>query len=91
LAPASADPVIVKLNLLNARQVGNAFEDLEALHNTDDPQAVTYRLVQPMRKFHHQREVFVAVRRDSVFGPVIAFEPAAYDGHPATWPLHCRR
>ena len=74
IGASRADPVIVKLNLLNARQVGNAFEDLEALRNTDDPQAVAVTaLVQPMRKFHHQREVFVAVRRDSVFGPVIAF------------------
>ncbi len=69
-----AGPGIAKLNLLNARQVGNAFDDLAAQCRTGDRQAAGVTvLVQTMCKFHHQREVFVAIRRDPVFGPVIGF------------------
>lgn len=69
-----ADPGTVKLNLLNARQVGKGFEDLVAHFHIDNPQAeIVTVLVQSMRRFHHQREVFVAIWRDPVFGPVIAF------------------
>ena len=64
----------VRTNLQNARQVGNAFDDIMERVTAAKPDAkVTGVNIQPMVKFAHQREVLVGIQRDPVFGPVIAF------------------
>lgn len=64
----------VRTNLQNARQVGNAFDDIMERVAAAKPEAkVTGVNIQPMVKFAHQREVLVGIQRDPVFGPVIAF------------------
>jgi acetyltransferase len=64
----------VRLNLKNAQQVGNAFDEM--MHDVAEanPQArIDGVNVQPMLRFEHAREVLVGVSRDPVFGPIIAF------------------
>lgn len=64
----------VRLNLKNALQVGNAFDEM--MHDVADanPHAhIDGVNIQPMFRFEHAREVLVGVSRDPVFGPVIAF------------------
>ncbi len=64
----------VRTNLQNARQVGNAFDDIMERVSAARPGApITGVNIQPMVKFAHQREVLVGIQRDRVFGPVIAF------------------
>ena len=64
----------VRLNLVNVKQVGNAFDDMieEVKRNKPDAHILGVN-IQPMMKFPHQREVLVGLKRDPVFGPVIAF------------------
>lgn len=64
----------VALNLMNARQVGHAFDDMMAHVRAVRPEAKLEGVnVQPMLRFAHQREVLVGLKRDAVFGPVVAF------------------
>jgi acetyltransferase len=64
----------VKLNLINARQVGNAWDDMMEQVAEMRPNArIAGANVQPMLKFAHQRELLVGLKRDPVFGPVLAF------------------
>ncbi|MEQ1518561.1 MAG: GNAT family N-acetyltransferase, partial [Usitatibacteraceae bacterium] len=64
----------VRLNLVNTKQVGNAFDDmLEQVERVFPDAHITGVNIQPMMKFPHQREVLVGLKRDAVFGPVIAF------------------
>ena len=64
----------VKLHLVNSRQVGNAYDDmLEQIAIARPDAHIDGVNVQPMLKFLHQREVLVGLKRDPVFGPVIAF------------------
>ncbi len=64
----------VRLNLVNGRQLGNAFDDMLVQVRAARPDAKILGVnIQPMLKFPHQREVLVGVKRDVVFGPVIAF------------------
>lgn len=64
----------VQLNLLNTRQVGNAFDEmLEQVAQTAPDALIEGVNIQPMLKFAHAREVLVGVSRDLIFGPVIAF------------------
>ncbi len=64
----------VRLNLVNTRQVGNAFD---AMMDDVKEAAPAARIngvnVQPMFKFAHAREVLIGLSRDATFGPVIAF------------------
>jgi acetyltransferase len=64
----------VRTNLQNARQVGNAFDDIMERVAAAMPSAVVEGVnVQPMVKFAFQREVLIGIQRDPIFGPVIAF------------------
>ncbi len=64
----------VRLNLVNSRQVGNAYDEMLEQVRTAKPDArIAGVNIQPMLKFAHQREVLVGIKRDAVFGPVIAF------------------
>lgn len=64
----------VRLNLINARQVGQAFEAMMADISEAAPKArVNGVNVQPMLKFAHAREVLVGISRDATFGATIAF------------------
>ena len=64
----------VRLNLVNTKQVGNAFDDMIEDVTQAQPEARIRGVnIQPMMKFAHQREVLVGLKRDAVFGPVIAF------------------
>lgn len=64
----------VRLNLMNGRQLGNAFDDMLEQVSEARPNARILGVnIQPMLKFAHQREVLVGIKRDAVFGPVIAF------------------
>jgi len=64
----------VRLNLVNTRQVGQAFDDMMEQVKLIKPDAhIAGVNIQPMMKFAHQREVMVGLKRDAVFGPVIAF------------------
>jgi acetyltransferase len=64
----------VRLNLMNSRQVGNAFDDMIEHIGSVQPDAVIDGVnIQPMLKFADAREVLVGLSRDSTFGPVIAF------------------
>ena len=64
----------VRLDLMNVRQVGNAFDEMLEQVAQAAPEAVIEGVnIQPMLKFANSREVLVGVSRDSIFGPVIAF------------------
>ncbi len=64
----------VRLNLVNTRQVGHAFDDMiEQVKRIQPDARIDGVNIQPMMKFSHQREVLVGLKRDAVFGPVIAF------------------
>ena len=64
----------VRLNLNNINQVGQAFDDMmEQVKRVKPDARIDGVNVQPMMKFAHQREVLVGLKRDPVFGPVIAF------------------
>jgi acetyltransferase len=64
----------VRLNLMNSRQVGNAFDDMIEHISNVRPSAVLDGVnIQPMLKFADAREVLVGLSRDAIFGPVIAF------------------
>ena len=64
----------VRLNLVNSRQLGNAYDDMLEQVSAARPDARIIGVnIQPMLKFPHQREVLVGIKRDVVFGPVIAF------------------
>jgi acetyltransferase len=64
----------VRLNLINTKQVGNAFDDMMEHVKRVKPDAHVIGVnIQPMVKFAHQREVMIGLKRDAVFGPVIAF------------------
>lgn len=64
----------VRLNLMNSRQVGNAFDEMIEHISSVRPDAVIAGVnVQPMLKFVDAREVLVGLSRDATFGPVIAF------------------
>ncbi len=64
----------VRLNLTNGRQVANTFDDMLEQVAAARPDAhIAGVNIQPMLKFPHQREVLVGIKRDNVFGPVIAF------------------
>lgn len=64
----------VRLNLMNLRQVSNAFDEMVEHVKQVQPEAVIDGVnIQPMLKFANAREVLVGVSRDPIFGPVIAF------------------
>lgn len=64
----------VRLSLANTKQVGNAFDDMmEQVERVQPAARIVGVNIQPMMKFAHQREVLVGLKRDAVFGPVIAF------------------
>ena len=64
----------VRLNLVNTKQVGHAFDDMMEHVGLIKPEAHIVGVnIQPMMNFAHQREVIVGLKRDAVFGPVIAF------------------
>lgn len=64
----------VRLNLKNAQQVGNAFDEMMQDVKEANPHAhIDGVNIQPMFRFEHAREVLVGVSRDPVFGPIIAF------------------
>ena len=64
----------VRLNLVNTKQVGHAFDDMmEHLERIKPDARIDGVNIQPMMKFAHQREVLVGLKRDVVFGPVVAF------------------
>ena len=64
----------VRLNLVNTKQVGHAFDDMMEQVKRIKPAAKIIGVnIQPMMKFAHQRELLVGLKRDAVFGPVIAF------------------
>ena len=64
----------VRLNLVNSRQLGNAFDDmLEQVRAARPDAAIVGVSIQRMLKFPNQHEVLVGIKRDAVFGPVIAF------------------
>ena len=64
----------VRLNLTSARQVGNAYDDMMEQVGEAQPGArIAGVNIQPMLKFSHQRELLVGLKRDPVFGPVLAF------------------
>ena len=64
----------VRLNLANGRQLANAFDEMLEHVSTVRPGARIVGVnIQPMLKFPNQREVLIGIKRDPVFGPVIAF------------------
>ncbi|MBL0122905.1 MAG: bifunctional acetate--CoA ligase family protein/GNAT family N-acetyltransferase [Betaproteobacteria bacterium] len=64
----------VRLNLVNGRQLGNAFDDMLEQVSAARPESRILGVnIQPMLKFPNQHEVLVGIKRDVVFGPVIAF------------------
>ncbi len=64
----------VHLNLVNTRQVGEAFDAIMAAICDVAPQAKVNGVnVQPMLKFNHAREVLVGISRDATFGSIISF------------------
>ena len=64
----------VRLNLVNSRQLGNAYDDMLVQVSGARPEARIVGVnIQRMLKFPNQREVLVGIKRDAVFGPVIAF------------------
>ncbi|MEO8104095.1 MAG: bifunctional acetate--CoA ligase family protein/GNAT family N-acetyltransferase [Betaproteobacteria bacterium] len=64
----------VRLNLVNSRQLSNAYNDmLEQVSSTRPGAHILGVNIQPMLKYSNQREVLVGIKRDIVFGPVIAF------------------
>ncbi len=64
----------VRLNLMNSRQVANAFDEMMEHVAQVQPNATIDGVnIQPMLKFADAREVLVGVSRDPIFGPVIAF------------------
>ena len=64
----------VRLNLINTRQVGDAYEAILADIRDQYPKAHIRGVnVQPMLKFAHAREVLVGISRDATFGPTITF------------------
>jgi acetyltransferase len=64
----------VRLNLINARQVGKAFDDMiEHVKEVQPDAAIEGVNIQPMLRFANAREVLVGLAHDPVFGPVIAF------------------
>ena len=64
----------VRLNLVNTKQVGNAFDDMmEQVARAQSEARIVGVNIQPMMKFRHQRELLIGLKRDAVFGPVIAF------------------
>ncbi len=64
----------VRLNLVNARQVASAFDEmLEHVLHLQPTAKIDGVSIQPMLKFADAREVLIGVSRDPVFGPVIAF------------------
>lgn len=64
----------VRLNLINSRQVGDAFDAILADTRDQYPVATIRGVnIQPMLKFAHSREVLVGISRDATFGPTIAF------------------
>ncbi len=64
----------VRLNLMNLRQVGNAFDEMiEHVKHVLPEAAIDGVNIQPMLKFADAREVLVGLSRDPTFGPIIAF------------------
>jgi len=64
----------VRLNLVNGRQLGNAYDDMLEQVSAARPDARIIGVnIQPMLKYPNQREVLVGIKRDAVFGPVIGF------------------
>jgi acetyltransferase len=64
----------VRLNLINTRQVGEAFDAIIASARDAKPEANIRGVnIQPMLKFAHSREVLVGISRDATFGPIISF------------------
>lgn len=63
----------VRLNVRDARQAGEQFDDIAACLKRLAPSArLTGVLVQAMVERRHSRELMVGVARDPVFGPVIS-------------------
>ncbi len=64
----------VRLNLINTRQVGQAYDTMLADIRDVAPNArINGVNVQPMMKFSHSREVLVGISQDATFGPTISF------------------
>ena len=64
----------VRLNLVNSRQLGNAYDEmLEQVAQVRPDAHIIGVNIQSMLRFPHQREALVGIKRDAVFGPVIAF------------------
>ncbi|MEI6737621.1 MAG: GNAT family N-acetyltransferase, partial [Pseudomonadota bacterium] len=64
----------VRLNLINTRQVGQAFDAMMADIRDVAPDArINGVNVQSMLKFQHSREVLVGISYDATFGPTISF------------------
>jgi acetyltransferase len=64
----------VRLNLINSRQVGDAYDAILADIRDQYPAAAIRGVnIQPMLKFSHSREVLVGISRDATFGPTITF------------------
>ncbi|NJR72162.1 MAG: GNAT family N-acetyltransferase [Gammaproteobacteria bacterium] len=64
----------VRLNLINSRQVGDAYDAILADIKDHYPEATIRGInIQPMLKFEHAREVLVGISRDATFGPTITF------------------
>ena len=64
----------VRLNLVNSRQLGNAYDEmLEQVAQVRPDAHIIGVNIQSMLRFPHQREALVGIKRDAVFGPVMAF------------------
>ena len=64
----------IRLNLVNSRQLANAYDDMLEQVSAARPKAHIMGVnIQPMLRFANQREVLVGIKRDDAFGPVIAF------------------
>ncbi len=64
----------VRLDLADAAAVGAAFDDiLKTVRARRSEAAIEGVVVEPMRRFAHQREVLIGVSTDPVFGTVISF------------------
>jgi len=64
----------VRLDIGDAQQVRNAFDEIMSAARSAHPEAtVTGVTLEPMQQRPHGRELMVGVSRDPVFGPVINF------------------
>ena len=78
--PHKSDAGGVRLNIMNAPAVRNAYHDIiDTVHKRSPDARINGISIEPFLSRPHGREMIIGVFRDPVFGPVITFGAGGFD------------